>query len=81
MQTGAPYLHGGGATTLESLFSATFKEHYGTLAPNFLQETDPAIRAEKVDQLVQFLLSIDADAPTTAIPAAGNQGGNFCVLP
>jgi DNA-binding beta-propeller fold protein YncE len=78
MQTGAPYLHSGGASTLESLFSPTFKEHYGTLAPNFLQETDPSARAEKVDQLVQFILSIDADAQVTTIPTAGAQGGNFC---
>ncbi|HSO31645.1 MAG TPA: YncE family protein [Labilithrix sp.] len=79
MQTGAPYLHSGGAATLESLFSNTFVEHYGTLAPNFLKESDPTERAAKVEQLVQFLLSIDADAATTAIPVpAGPQGGNFC---
>jgi DNA-binding beta-propeller fold protein YncE len=78
MQTGAPYLHGGGATTLESLFSPTFQAHYGTLAPNFLSETDPVARAAKVDQLVQFLLSIDADADTTTIPTPGAQGGDFC---
>jgi DNA-binding beta-propeller fold protein YncE len=78
MQTGAPYLHSGGASTLESLFSPTFTEHYGTLAPNFLKETDPTERAAKVEQLVQFILSIDSDAPTTTIPAAGAQGGNFC---
>jgi hypothetical protein len=78
VQVGAPYLHAGNAATLESLFSATFKEHYGTLAPNFLKETDPTERAAKVEQLVQFLLSIDADAQTTTIPAAGAQGGDFC---
>jgi hypothetical protein len=78
MQTGAPYLHAGGAATLESLFSQTFVEHYGTLAPNFLKETDANARAARVEQLVQFLLSIDADAETTAIPAAGAQGGDFC---
>ena len=78
IQVGAPYLHAGNAATLESLFSATFKEHYGTLAPNFLQESDPAERAAKVEQLVQFLLSIDADQTPTTIPAAGAQGGDFC---
>lgn len=63
MQTGAPYL----------------VEHYGTLAPNFLKETDAADRAAKVEQLVQFLLSIDEDAATTTVPVpAGPQGGNFC---
>lgn len=81
IQVGAPYLHAGNAATLESLFSATFKEHYGTLAPNFLQESDPVERAAKVEQLVQFLLSIDADAQATTIPAAGAQGGDFCAAP
>lgn len=81
VQVGAPYLHAGGAATLESLFSADFKAHYGTLAPNFLQETNPAERAAKVEQLVQFLLSIDAEAQTTTIPAAGAQGGDFCAAP
>jgi hypothetical protein len=78
VQVGAPYLHAGNAATLESLFSATFKEHYGTLAPNFLKEADPAERAAKVEQLVQFLLSIDADALPRTIPGAGAQGGDFC---
>jgi DNA-binding beta-propeller fold protein YncE len=81
IQVGAPYLHAGNAATLESLFSATFKEHYGTLAPNFLQEADPTERAAKVEQLVQFLLSIDADAQPTTIPAAGALGGDFCATP
>ena len=78
IQVGAPYLHAGNAATLESLFSATFKDHYGTLAPNFLQESDPGARAAKVEQLVQFLLAIDADQTSIAIPTAGAQGGDFC---
>jgi hypothetical protein len=78
IQVGAPYLHAGNAATLESLFSDTFKDHYGTLAPNFLQETDPAARAAKVEQLVQFLLAIDVDQAPTSIPTAGAQGGDFC---
>jgi DNA-binding beta-propeller fold protein YncE len=81
VQVGAPYLHAGGAATLESLFASGFKAHYGTLAPNFLQETDPTERAAKVEQLVQFLLSVDADAQATTIPAAGAQGGDFCAAP
>ena len=81
IQVGAPYLHAGNAATLESLFSPTFKGHYGTLAPNFLPESDPAERAAKVEQLVQFLLSIDADAQVTSIPTAGAQGGDFCASP
>lgn len=78
VQVGAPFLHAGGAATLESLFSPTFVQHYGTLAPNFLKETDPTERAAKVEQLVQFLLSIDAETATTTIPAAGAGGGSFC---
>ncbi|MDB4933083.1 MAG: hypothetical protein JWP87_55 [Labilithrix sp.] len=78
VQVGAPYLHAGNAATLESLFASTFKEHYGALAPNFLKESDPAERAAKVEQLVQFLLSIDGDAPVTSVPGAGSGGGDFC---
>ncbi|MBX3188417.1 MAG: YncE family protein [Labilithrix sp.] len=78
MQVGAPYLHAGGAATLEGLFSPTFKAHYATLAPNFLAESSAAERTAKVAELVQFILSIDEDAPTTLIPAAGAQGGDFC---
>ena len=75
---GAPYLHGGQAATLESLFSTTFATHYQALAPNFLADADPAARAQKVDQLVQYLLSIDEGTPSLGIPAAGAGGGNFC---
>ncbi len=78
---GAPYLHGGNATSLESLFSPTFKDHYGALAPNFLADADPAVRAQRVQELVHFLLSIDENAETVAIPRAGAQGGDFCALP
>ncbi|MBS2016083.1 MAG: YncE family protein [Deltaproteobacteria bacterium] len=80
VQVGAPYLHAGGAATLESLFSPTFVQHYGTLAPNFLKESDPTERAAKVEQLVHYLLSIDTEAPTNAIPTAGAAGGDFCKL-
>lgn len=75
---GAPYLHGGQAATLESLFSTTFAAHYQALAPNFLADADPAVRAQKVDQLVQYLLSIDEGTATVGIPNAGAGGGNFC---
>jgi len=78
MQVGAPYFHGGGAATLESLFSATFKTHYQALAPNLFTESDPDARAAKVESLVQFLLSIDAESQTVQIPAPGTGGGDFC---
>ncbi len=78
---GAPYLHGGNAATLESLFSPTFKAHYQALSPNFLAETDPAARAKNLEALVQYLLSIDNSTAVVAIPAAGGQGGDFCAAP
>ncbi|HEY8074572.1 MAG TPA: YncE family protein [Labilithrix sp.] len=81
IQVGAPFFHGGGATTLESAFSSTFKAHYTTISPNFLSESDPAARAVTVDNLVQYLLSIDADTANATIPAPGAQGGDFCASP
>ncbi len=81
VQIGAPYFHSGGAATLESLFSPTFKEHYQALSPNMLTETDPAERAAKVDQIVQYLLSIDTEQAPITIPAVGAQGGDFCASP
>lgn len=35
-------------------------------------------RAAKVEQLIQFILSIDSEAQATTIPTAGAQGGDFC---
>jgi hypothetical protein len=82
LQVGAPYLHGGSAATLESLFAPTFKEHYQALAANLFTEADPNERAVKVDQLIHFLLSIDTDAQVVASPTSpGIQGGNFCAPP
>jgi mono/diheme cytochrome c family protein len=81
LSVGAPYLHSGGAATLESLFSDTFKAHHGALAPNFLTESDAAARANNVAALVQFLLSIDGSTPVEATPRPGGQGGNFCAAP
>ncbi len=79
--TGGPYLHAGQARTLEALFSDTFATHHQALAPNFLTDTDPNVRAAKVDELVSFLLSLDEDATTDPLPALGPQGGSFCVAP
>ena len=75
--TGAPYLHAGGALTLESMLSTQFKGHHGALAPGFLADDDKD-RAQKIDWLVQYLLSIDEEKATQAIPAAGAKGGDFC---
>jgi hypothetical protein len=78
VSVGAPYLHGGGAATLESLFSTTFKTHYQAISPNLFAESDPAERAAKVEELVHFLLSIDEETQTIGAPTPGAQGGDFC---
>jgi len=74
MSTGAPYLHNGGALTLESLFSTQFSSHHGALKPVTLD-------AQKTEWLVQYILSLDGDARTYPIPAAGAEGGDFCAKP
>lgn len=76
--TGAPYLHAGNARTLEALLASTFETHHRSLAPNFLAETDPADVQRQVDQLVQFLLSIDEASEPTEIPEPGAAGGQLC---
>ncbi|MFO0734479.1 MAG: hypothetical protein U0270_01300 [Labilithrix sp.] len=78
--TGAPFLHAGGALTLESLFSDGFKAHHTALSASFLDSYDGQ-RAQKIDWLVQYLLSIDEGQATYPVPAAGAKGGNFCVAP
>jgi hypothetical protein len=77
MQVGAPFLHSGGALTLESLFSDTFAPHHGALKEGFLSEDDP-YRDQKVSWLVEYILSIDEGTTPQPIPAAGPQGGDFC---
>jgi hypothetical protein len=79
IQTGAPYLHSGGALTLESLLGPSFAAHTAALTPGFLADDDPD-RTRKVGWLVQYLLSIDADLTAPAIPPAGSEGGDFCSL-
>jgi DNA-binding beta-propeller fold protein YncE len=80
VNNGAPYLHSGGALTLESLFSAQFKAHYAALSPTFLTGNDEE-REEKVEALVHYLLSIDETTPAPGIPPPGALGGDFCKLP
>jgi mono/diheme cytochrome c family protein len=75
---GAPYLHAGQVRTLEALFSDTFSEHHQALAPNFLADDDPEVRAGKVSDLVQYLLAIDETTPYLALPAPGPRGGSLC---
>jgi len=78
---GGPYLHGGQARTLEALFSSTFAAHHQSLAPNFLDATDPTVLASDIDDLVSFLLSIDESTSPLTLPSLGPQGGDFCTSP
>jgi DNA-binding beta-propeller fold protein YncE len=87
LSTGAPYFHAGNALTLESLFSATdktgapvFAKHYNALAPNFLTDTDPKVVQTKINEVVAYLLSIDATTKTVPAPSLGSGGGDFCHL-
>jgi hypothetical protein len=77
VNVGAPFLHAGGALTLESLLSSQFKAHHGALSAGFLDDAygkdDP-----KLASLVAYLLSIDADMATLPIPQAGSDGGDLC---
>jgi cytochrome c peroxidase len=77
---GAPYFHSGQARTLEAAFSDIFKGHHQALSPTFLQADDPQ-RAQKLEALIQFLLAIDGDMETAAIPPLGPQGGVLCKTP
>lgn len=74
MQVGAPYFHAGNARTLEELFDDTlFKGHHQSAIAQVF-----TLDATKRAQLVAFLLSIDEDEPTLAIPAKGANGGDIC---
>jgi hypothetical protein len=76
---GAPYLHDGGARTLEALFAEDpkFSAHYRALAPNFLEEKGAA-RERKVNALVSYLLYIDENAEPVKSPDLGPTGGAIC---
>ncbi|MEO7097013.1 MAG: hypothetical protein ABI175_27385, partial [Polyangiales bacterium] len=73
----APYFHGGNARTLEALLSDLFKGHHQALNSKFLEAGDPD-RAAKVQNLIQFLLSIDEDTEIIATPPLGPDGGVLC---
>lgn len=77
LSVGAPYLHAGQTRTLESLLADTFKAHHQSLAVNFLDASDTNAATER-DQLVAFLLSIDASTTTVPLPTLGATGGDFC---
>jgi YVTN family beta-propeller protein len=73
MAVGAPYFHAGNARTLEELFSNLFTGHHQSAVANVFTPNETQIK-----QLVAYLLSIDEDEPTFAIPAKGNTGGQLC---
>jgi YVTN family beta-propeller protein len=66
---GAPYLHHGGAATLEELFDDPAWEQHATAGnPNWLAG-DPGTVAQRKADLIAFLRSIDSDEVEQAIPA------------
>jgi mono/diheme cytochrome c family protein len=73
LQVGAPYFHAGNARTLEEAFAATFQGHYQSPVAQVFSPT-----AAQISQLVSYLLSIDEDQTTFAIPALGASGGDLC---
>lgn len=77
MQVGAPYFHAGNARTLEETFADLFKGHYQSQIASVF---DPNAGMNR-DNLVAYLLSIDEDEGTFAIPAKGATGGDLCFYP
>lgn len=76
---GAPYLHHGQAPSLgELLGDARWTFHTNAGNANFSVALG---QPGKLDDLVAFLLSIDASTPEIAIPADPGTGGSFDVCP
>jgi DNA-binding beta-propeller fold protein YncE len=76
---GAPYLHHGLAPTLKDLFTnPSWEFHTAAGAANF-----PLVLAQpgKLDDLIAFLLTIDAATPELAIPVDPATGGSHDVCP
>ena len=76
---GAPYLHHGQAATLPELFTDT-KWSFHTNAGNANMSVVLG-QPGKLDDLVAFLLSIDASTPELAIPTDTTSGLSFDVCP
>lgn len=75
LSVGAPYFHAGNARTLEEVFdAATFARHHQALAADFL--SDPLQRAQQLQELVAFLLSIDETTAIAPVPDTDD----FCPL-
>jgi hypothetical protein len=66
----APYLHHGGALTLEALFDDAAGSAHATAGnPNWLSGDEATVAGRKAD-LIAFLLSIDAFEPEQDLPGA-----------
>ncbi len=80
VQTGAPYFHAGNARTLEEVFAddanVSFKGHFQSPVAQIF-----APNATQVKQLVAYLMSIDEQQTSFAIPAKGAKGGDLCFYP
>lgn len=76
---GAPYLHHGQAPTLEDLLTnSAWQFHTNAGNANF---SLTLAGAGKVDDLVAFLLAIDAAMPEIAVPTDAATGGSFDACP
>ncbi|CAN5731569.1 hypothetical protein BH11MYX3_BH11MYX3_41320 [soil metagenome] len=79
LAAGAPYLHHGQAATLPELLTNS-KWDFHTNAGNANMSVTLQ-NATKRDDLVAFLLSIDASTPELAIPTDPTSGGSFDACP
>jgi YVTN family beta-propeller protein len=76
---GAPYLHHGQAPTLADLFTnPAWSFHTNASNANF---SVAVAQPGKLDDLIAFLLSIDATTPEIAMPADLRSGASFDVCP
>ncbi len=76
---GAPYLHHGQAPTLNDLFlDGRWSFHTNAGNANFSLTLQTA---SKLDDLIAFLLSIDATTPEVAVPTDPGSGASFDVCP
>ncbi|HSS02833.1 MAG TPA: hypothetical protein VLM79_37485, partial [Kofleriaceae bacterium] len=76
---GAPYLHHGQASTLADLFTnPAFGFHTNASNANF---SLTLAEAGKLDDLLAFLVSIDANTPEITMPVDLRSGSSFDVCP
>lgn len=79
LAAGAPYLHHGQAATLPELFTDA-RWGFHTNAGNANMSVTLQNQS-KLDDLVAFLLSIDASTPEIAVPTDPGTGGSFDACP